>query len=606
MDGADSQSIERHDRRAHRCASSPRARSRGADSSPASAECRLIDAFLRQLKQASISTVFGVPGGLLHPFFEAVERDDEMRLVVTKHEEGAAFMADGFARASNALAVCAGTSGPGSTNLMTGVGVAFSDAIPMLVITGQAASASLGKGAVQETGPNGIDIVGMFAPITKYSAMVERPDRLAHHLRLALRLALCGRPGPVHLNVPVDFWQQSVTFEGLDSKRYSPPETGFNPRAVDRACAALCEARRPLILAGGGARAPGIQSHLVDLVERLGARLVTTPRGKGAFPEDHPQWLGICGYAGHEVVTDTILGDEVDVLMVVGASLNETTTFGWSEALQPSRALIQLDIDSTVIGRNYPVDIPLLGEAAIVLDEMNRRLESTLADQPAHSTWDGTDIAAPAPSRQPAPAGGEAAAGALLCPKQWRADLSQALPSDVMLFSDVGGHMLFNLHELRVSQGQDFVLNLGFGSMGHGTVAPMGAALADPQRPIVAIVGDGCFAMNGMELLAAVEYQIPVVWVVENNQMHGISWHISKALSGQPLASIRNEHPVDIAAIATAMGLRTHVVDRPGQIQEVLADVLEHRQGPTLIEVRVDPEVSPPIKDRTRSIGGFR
>ena len=168
----------------------------------------MVDVFLRYLRAEGAKVVFGVPGGLLHPFFAAVESDPQLKLVVAKHECGAAFMADGYARTGRCLAVCAGTSGPGATNLLTGVAVAYSDGVPLLVVTGQAPSHALGKGAAQETPPEDIDIVAMFKPITKYSAMIPSPDRLSHHLRRALRLALIGRPGPVHLNVPVDFWDK--------------------------------------------------------------------------------------------------------------------------------------------------------------------------------------------------------------------------------------------------------------------------------------------------------------------------------------------------------------------------------------------------------------
>ncbi|HHH29576.1 MAG TPA: thiamine pyrophosphate-binding protein, partial [Polyangiaceae bacterium] len=193
---------------------------------------RVIDVFLRYLKAEGTRVVFGIPGGLLHPFFEAVEYSPDLRLVIPKHEEGGAFMADGYARVSRSLAVCAGTSGPGSTNLLTGVACAFADGVPMLVVTGQAASHSLGKGAAQETGREDIDIVQMFRPVTKYSAMVTSAGTMAGHLRRALRFALTGRPGPVHLNVPVDIWAQPLEEDWFDPKTYRSPSVAFDRGAV--------------------------------------------------------------------------------------------------------------------------------------------------------------------------------------------------------------------------------------------------------------------------------------------------------------------------------------------------------------------------------------
>lgn len=192
-----------------------------------------------------------------------------------------------------------------------------------------------------------------------------------------------------------------------------------------------------------------------------------------------------------------------------------------------------------------------------------------------------------------------------LTPQRWRVDLEEVLPDDAIVFSDIGGHMLFNLHDLCMRGQQEFFINLGFGSMGHGTVAPIGAALAVPNRPVFAIVGDGCFAMNGMDLLTAAEYDIPVIWIVENNNMHGITWHGSKLVGdGKPLDSVKYRRPIEIAAIARAMGVHSWVVDAPGKIQAAVAEALRLR-GPALIEVRVDGSICPPLGARAKSLAGF-
>jgi acetolactate synthase I/II/III large subunit len=567
---------------------------------------RAIDVFLEYLKAESATVVFGIPGGLLHPFFEAVEYDEELRLIVSKHEEGAAFMADGFARTSRRLAVCAGTSGPGATNLLTGVACAFSDGIPMLVLTGQAASHALGRGAAQETTREDIDIVAMFRPVTKYSAMVTSSQSLAHHLRRALRLALSDRPGPVHLNVPVDLWEHEVNEDWFEPSTYRTETRTFDRRAVQAASEALLEAKRPVLIAGSGVAVAQAMEHLRALAEMLPARVATTPRGKGLFPEDHELSLGVIGLAGHRAARDTIFSEEVDVLLTVGASLNETTTLNWDQRLRPSEKLIQLDIDADRIGRNYPVDIALVGDAQTILVELvyhvHRRLREGGAPQ---SIW----------ATLPYPPQGEArydqpelrrSAAVPLTPQRWRVDLMRVLPDDAIIFSDIGGHMLFNLHDLEMRGRQRFVLNLGFGSMGHGTVAPIGAALANPQRPVVAIVGDACFTMNGMDLMTAREYDIPVVWIVENNNMHGITWHASDQVTdrGRKLHAIKYRRPIDVASIARAMGLDTWVVDSPDSLPQCVEEALA-RRAPAVIEVRVDGSISPPLGARARSLAGF-
>ncbi|QQR91518.1 MAG: thiamine pyrophosphate-binding protein [Myxococcales bacterium] len=290
---------------------------------------KVVDVFLKYLIAEGAHVVFGIPGGLLHPFFEAVENHKDMRLVVSRHEEGSAFMADGYARTTRKLAVCAGTSGPGATNLLTGVSVAYADGVPMMVVTGQAASSALGKGAAQETNREDIDVVQMFSPVTKYSTMVSSPESVPHHLRRALREAFSGRPGPVHLNIPVDFWSHPLEEDWFEPHSYRPDTRLFDRNAVAEAAKALLAASNPIFLAGSGVGIAGAEEHLRVLAELLPARVATSPRAKGLFSEAHPLSLGVLGFAGHADAREVILGKKVDVLFTIGASLNETTTLNW-------------------------------------------------------------------------------------------------------------------------------------------------------------------------------------------------------------------------------------------------------------------------------------
>lgn len=566
---------------------------------------RVVDVFLRYLVAEEARVVFGIPGGLLHPFFEAVEASQELRLIVTKHEQGAAFMADGYARATGRISVCGGTSGPGATNLLTGVACAFADGVPMVVVTGQAASHALGKGAAQETNREDMDIVAMFRPVTKYSTMVTSAASVPHHLRRALRQALTGRPGPVHLNMPVDLWEMELDGEDwFDPDTYRPRTTTFDRLAVKQAVELLMHAEHPVILAGAGLRFSGATGPLLSLAEMLPARVATTPRGKGVFPEDHPLSMGVLGFAGHDDAREVILGPETDVLLTVGASLNETTTFNWSPQIRPSKALLQLDIDADRIGRNYPVDVALVGDAQAILVELAYHMHRSLGGREPRSRWSVAEPLSRGHERHDRPEL-RISDRAPVTPQRWRADLQEVLPDNAIVFSDIGGHMLFNINHLIIGGRQSFLLNLGFGSMGHGTVAPVGAALGSTKRPILAIIGDACFTMNGLELLTAVEYDTPVIWVVENNNMHGITWHGSQLVgSRRPLDSVRYRRPLDVAGMARAMGLAAWTVDRPGQIQSVIREALS-LAGPSVVEVRPDVTIPPPIGERAQSIAGF-
>ena len=563
---------------------------------------RAVDVFLHYLKAEGVSVVFGIPGGLLHPFFEVIESDPDIELVVTKHEEGAAFMADGYSRVTRRLSVCGGTSGPGATNMITGVACAFADGVPMLVVTGQVASHMFGKGAAQETSREDMDIVAMFRPITKYSAMVTSTESMAQHLRRALRAALTGRPGPVHLNIPVDLWERPLEEAWFDPKTYRPDTRTFDRTAVQRAAAYLMNAKRPTIFVGAGVGIAGAEEHLRSLAELLPARVATTPRGKGLFPEDIALSLGVMGFAGHAAARDALLGTDVDVLLTIGTSLNETATLNWTPSLRKNRVFLQADIDPDRIGRNYPVDVALVGDAQTVLVELVYHMHRLMREggKPA-STWG--DVAPPV--RVFSEDHHRTSMQVPVTPQRWRKDLEEVLPDDAIIFSDIGGHMLSNIHYLTIKEGQKFVLNLGFGSMGHGTVAPIGAALAAKGRHVFAIIGDACFTMNGMELVTASEYDIPVIWIVENNNMHGITWHGSQLVgSRKPLTSVRYKRPLEVASIARAMGLAAWVVDSPGQIQQAVTEALRSG-GPSLIEVRVDGMIAPPLGDRAKSIAGF-
>jgi acetolactate synthase I/II/III large subunit len=566
---------------------------------------KVLDVFFRYLKAEQISHIFGIPGGLLFPFFEAAERDEDFMMVVAKHEEGAAFMADGFARTTGKIAVCAGTSGPGATNMITGVACAFTDGVPMLVLTGQAASHALGRGAAQETAREDIDIVAMFAPITKYSAMVTSAASFGHHLRRALRLAKSGRPGPVHLNVPVELWEKPLVENWFDPKTYRPETYTFDRNAIRQAAEALASAEFPVLFVGAGVAVSQAEPHLLTLAELLGARVATSPRGKGLFPEDHPLCLGVMGVAGHAAARDTLLGNQVDVLLTVGTSLSETSTLNWSPALRRGRYFIQADIDSERIGRNYPVDLGLVGDAQTVLVELIYHVHRLLREGTLVSSKWSHEAPLERGHRRYVSPELRTSNSIPLAPPRWRVELESVLPKNAFVFSDIGGHMLNNIHHLCFTDEQRFFINLGFGSMGHGVVAPIGAALAHPGRPIVAIVGDGCFAMNGLELLTAVEVGARVVWIVEHNNMHGITWHGSQLIgSRRALESARYKTHIQVAAIAQAMGLATWVVDSPAAFAPAFCGALAHN-GPSLLEVRIDASIAPPLGDRTKSLAGF-
>ena len=572
-----------------------------------------IDTFLDYLEAEGVEHIFGIPGGLLHPFFARVEQDDRFKIIVTKHEQGAAFMADGVARTTNRLAVCAGTSGPGATNMITGIAVSYSDGVPLLVITGQASSDNIGRGAVQETGREDIDIVSMLKPITKYSAMVTSPATLHHHLRRAIRAAMTGRKGPVHLNIPVNFWSIDTEEDNYiyEPEKWRPTIELFDRIAVQRATDALCEAKRPVFIAGAGVRRSEAESELLRLAEYTGARVVTSPTGKGGFPEDHEQSFGVLGVGGHDRAKDLVYGRSSDLVFAIGTSLSETTTFNWDQGLVDEKTFMHLDIDIKRIGRNYPVDIALAGDAKTILNEIYFHMKRKRDLGCNSHAWTDCDTDNYLNQGNKETAGGLKRASsrhALLQPRAWRKIFNETVPENSVVFSDVGGHMLHNIHHLKIGSRQDFILNMSFGSMGHGIVAPIGAAMVT-GKPIISIAGDACFLMNGMELVTASEYEIPVLWIIENNQMHGITKHGSELVDkGRAMKCIQYKKNVSICTISKAFGLKSIKATNESQFREALElgiKVVSNDKDPFVIEVCVDPDAAPPLLARAAVVGGF-
>ena len=328
---------------------------------------------LQYLEGEGVKYIFGVPGTSLVPLYAAMNKQDAIKPILTKHEEGAAFMADGYARVSGGIGVCYATSGPGATNLITGVANAYMDNTPLLVITGQVPTSIYGKGTFQDSTKEGVDSVAMFNPITKYSTMVMSKYKMPETLRDAFRIALSGKKGPVHISYPKDIMEAEVEDTLLPPRTYRVKAEYFDRRMVIDAAAKLVQAKKPVMLVGYGVIASATTSEVLELAEMLNIPVATTPKGKGAFPESHGLSLGVLGFAGSPVAEEYIMGD-IDVLLVVGASLDQLTTFSWDPKIMPSDCLIHIDIDPSQISKNYPAGIGLVGDCGTVLDEISFRV----------------------------------------------------------------------------------------------------------------------------------------------------------------------------------------------------------------------------------------
>lgn len=561
---------------------------------------------LKYLEAEGADCIFGIPGGPLMPLYEAIFESGKIRPIITKHEEGAAFMADGYARVSGRLGVCCTTTGPGATNALTGIACAKRDSVPVMLLTAQIATSAFGKGAAQESSPLGIDIVDLYKAVTKASVMLVSPEKMADMMRRLLRTCLTGRPGPVHLNLPADMMKRSVAGDVWPQEHYRPQSELFDRRSVREAASLLLRARRPAILAGYGVHISRGYKELINLAERLNIPVATTPKAKGVFPENHPLSLGVFGLAGSPQADAALLSSETDLLLVVGSSLNEAATHAWDSRLAAG-SLLQIDVDPTEIGKNFPARVGLVGDAKRVMLEIGFELEREAQRmEPAPDLKPRLDAVRELKLAHPRciNATGMDDLSVPLKPQRVVAELRRALPDDGILFVDIGNVMAWALHYFEVRRPGTFFINMGFGSMGHAVAAAIGGKLAAPHRPVVALVGDAAFAMNGMEVHTAVENNIPVVWVVQNNGGHGMVHLGEKCLYKGKVRTALFKHPLDIQKMGEALGALAIRVDEPGGVEAAVQRGLQSGR-PTVIDVRIDPEAAPPTAIRLETLERF-
>lgn len=556
---------------------------------------------LEQLEREGVRTVFGIPGGPATPLFDAFHGETGLRLVAPRHEAGAAFMALGDARVRGGLGVCLLTTGPGATNAITAVAAARADALPVLVLTAQTATSSFGKGSLQDSTESGVDTVALFRPVAKMSAMLANPAAAGSVLRQALRTALTGRRGPVHLSIPTDFMRRPAADESVAPAAYRSETRLFDREAVRRCAAVLLDARRPAVLAGHGVNLAGAQAELLELAELLSLPVATTPKGKGAFPETHPLSLRVFGLASSPCSERYLLSEGTDALLVLGSSLHENSTSGWDPRLGAGLVL-QQDIEPAVIGRNYPVAVAMAGDAKTTLRELLFELRRRLArgEAPAEGARGAfARFKAGVPSfLDPAAMTSDAVP---IKPQRLMAELDAALPGDALIFLDVGANTLWAAHYLTATGRNAFIHNWGeFAAMGYGVAAAVGGKLAAPERPVIAIVGDGGFAMAGMEVSTAVTEDVPVVWIVLNDARLNAVYH-GQAMQYEGRTIGTEFRRMDVAGVAAALGAWTRRVLHPGDLAGAVAAALACGR-PAVLDVRVDASEAPPIHSRVRAL----
>lgn len=592
---------------------------------PIPAESNGADLILHYLHLLNVEVVFGIPGGALEPFFDGLARAGRrqgLQVVVARHEAGAAFMADGYARETGRLGVCCATTGPGATNLITGVATAFENEVPLLVITAQTPLPLFGRKAFQDSSSGGVDTVAMLSHCTRYSTLVSHPDQLERSLVTAIMSAMQAPRGPVHLSIPPDVFRAPAVPSSINPDLLTAMPSIVDEHAVAELMGAVTASRRRLLVLGPGCGEAIGLIHEFALATRT--PFLTTPDAKGLVSPYHPLYRGVFGFAGHASAYAALEDPELDLVIAVGCDMGEWATAGWNPRLF-TRRLVHVDAVNQHLTRSPMAALHVRGRILSVF----RRLVATLHEEMAPGTvrlGSVRESIAPPPrvERAPIPDGVapppvsfavdekdkcESAASPVK-PQRLMADLARLFPYDTLYLADTGNALAWATHYLhprdrraggtRGALGGVLRLTLNFAAMGWAIGASVGTAVAAPGRPVVCLTGDGSFLMNGQEITVAVEHRLSVVFVVLNDGAFGLVKHGQRLTGAEPIGFALP--PVDFAAMARAMGAEGHTIRTPQDLAALDIAELCRRSGPTLLDVRVDPEEVPPIGVRVAGL----
>ena len=470
-------------------------------------------AILRSLEILGVTDVFGLPGGAIMPFYDELMSDEKIRHILVRHEQGAGHAAEGYAAASGKLGVCIATSGPGATNLVTAIADAYMDSVPMLAITGQVFSTSMGTDAFQE-----VDISGVTMPITKHSFLVTKPEDIPGVLKAAVHIATTGRPGPVLVDVTKDCQQKSAPFvwpEEVDLPGYHPV-TKANQKQVQTAAQMLVDAKRPVLYVGGGVVRSGAHQELAAFANRVGAPVVTTLMARGAFPDSSPLNLGMPGM--HGTVPAVLSFQESDLIVAIGSRFDDRVTGKVSE-FAPHAKVVHIDIDPAEIGKIRFADVPIVGDAKDVLTDFLPAFEQAASEHAADYSawWKRLDSL-----REQYPLGYDEPEDGLLSPQWIIQKIGEMSGPEAVYAAGVGQHQMWAAQFINYERPNAWLNSGGAGTMGYSVPAAMGAKVAEPERLVWAIDGDGCFQMTNQELATCAINDIPIKVAIINNSSLGM------------------------------------------------------------------------------------
>ncbi len=525
------------------------------------------------LLMEGVDVVFGIPGGAILPLYGTFSQYPQIRHILTRHEEGAAMAADGYARITGKVGVCMATSGPGATNLVTGIATAQMDSVPMVAITGQVARPAIGKDAFQET-----DVTGITLPVTKHNYLVMTPEEIATTIKEAFYIANTGRPGPVLVDIPRDVFQETAEFEypeTVDLPGYKPVMDG-HPSQVRKAAQLINEAKRPVILAGHGVIISRAFQELQELAEKAQIPVITTLLGRSAFPDAHVLFVGMPGM--HGVAYASLAIDEADLVIGLGMRFDDRIV-GRVSAFAPNAKIIHVDVDPAEIGKNVQTDVPVVGDLARVLRQLNpvvepathvewlQRIDQLKADHPSLHIRDTNK----------------------LLPQQVVHDLWEVTEGNAIVVTGVGQHQMWAAQHYACRQANSFITSGGLGSMGYEVPAAMGAQVARPDRVVWSICGDGGFQMTMSELATIAENNLPVKFAIFNNGYLGMVRQWQEFFYRKDYFATHYTNNPDFVKLADAFGIRGIRVTERSQSLDAIREAMAH-PGPVVVDFVVEEE----------------
>jgi len=520
------------------------------------------------LKEQGVDTVFGYPGGtILNIYDELYKHSHEIRHILTSHEQGASHAADGYARATGKVGVCFATSGPGSTNLVTGIATAYMDSIPMVAITANVATPLLGRDSFQE-----IDIAGVTMPITKHNYIVKDINKLADTIRKAFRIARSGRPGPVLVDITKDVTAAKTKYTKVVPETVARKTDDITEQELQNALDLIKHSKKPFIFVGGGAVISEAHDELKEFVQKVDAPVTDTLMGKGAYDGTEERYTGMLGM--HGTKASNLGVTECDLLIAIGARFSDRVT-GNAKKFAKNAKILHIDIDPAEINKNVSAYTSVIGDIKEVLSIINSRL-----DQHNHKEW--VDHIISLKKQYPLKYQKDRLTGPFILEK-----LYEVTNGDAIITTEVGQHQMWAAQYYKYKLPRTFITSGGLGTMGYGLGACIGAKVGMPDRTVVNIAGDGCFRMNMNEIATATRYDIPIIEIIFNNHVLGMVRQWQTLFYEQRYSNTNLSDKVDFVKLGEAMGAKSYRITKMEEVEPILKEAIA-LNAPVLIECIID------------------